>query len=546
MRSALARALAFLLAALLPTGSALAQALAPAVREPASEIRGALVICGGGRMPDTIRDRFLELAGGRKAHLVVVPTANPRADTAEAEKSLLPWKGQPHASLTLLHTRSKEKADDADFLRPLTEATGVWLDGGDQRLLASAYGGTAFVRELHKVLERGGVVGGTSAGAAILSRAMITGGIRAPELGQGFGLLPAAIIDQHFLKRDRVNRLFAALDRNPGLFGLGVDEDTAVLVHGRSLTVLGKSYAVACQAPGAKRPMSFRVLRPGETADLIALSRAAVERTRPPFPPARPEAPNVPKGTLIIGGGGGLGPKVWRRFIDAAGGPEARIVVIPTALEDPIPAEPSEVKALRRAGARNVKVLHARTRAQAEAPAFLAELRQAKGVWFGGGRQWRFVDAYLDTTAEKLFHDVLRRGGAIGGSSAGASIQAEYMVRGSPLGNLEMMAEGYERGLGFLKGVAIDQHFFKRKRQRDMTALMAVYPQLLGIGIDEGTALVVRGTVMEVVGKSKVAVYDRRHQGVDRSPDYLELGPGDRYDLRTGLTPRATPPPSAR
>jgi hypothetical protein len=89
-------------------------------------------------------------------------------------------------------------------------------------------------------------------------------------------------------------------------------------------------------------------------------------------------------------------------------------------------------------------------------------LKEARGVWFNGGRQWRFVDAYMGTQAEELFQGVLRRGGVIGGSSAGASIQSQYMPRGSPLGNEDMLADGYERGLGFLPGTAIDQHFTQR------------------------------------------------------------------------------------
>jgi cyanophycinase len=126
---------------------------------------------------------------------------------------------------------------------------------------------------------------------------------------------------------------------------------------------------------------------------------------------------------------------------------------------------------------------------------------------------------------------VLARGGAIGGSSAGASIQADYMVRGDPLGNLNVMAEGYERGFGFLRGVAIDQHFLKRKRTQDMTALMKTFPQLLGIGIDENTAVIVTGETLEVAGTSNVAIYDRsRPAGPDR--DYELLGPGARYNLR--------------
>jgi cyanophycinase len=197
-----------------------------------------------------------------------------------------------------------------------------------------------------------------------------------------------------------------------------------------------------------------------------------------------------------------------------------------------VPAAPGDARALKKAGATDVRVLHARKRADVESPRFLAALGDARGIWFTGGRQWRLVDAYEGTDAERLFHEVLKRGGVIGGSSAGASIQADYLVRGDPLGYHRIMAEGYERGFGFLKGVAIDQHFFVRGRPSDMSELMAVHPQLLGIGIDEGTVLVVRGEVMEVVGLSKVAVYDRRRPVVTGQPDYQVLTPGMRYDLK--------------
>jgi cyanophycinase-like exopeptidase len=120
----------------------------------------------------------------------------------------------------------------------------------------------------------------------------------------------------------------------------------------------------------------------------------------------------------------------------------------------------------------------------------------------------------------------------IGGSSAGASIQAEYMCRGSPLGNLDIMSEGYERGLGFLPGVAVDQHFTQRNRHKDMTALMKTYPQLLGIGIDESTAIIVTGSVAEVMGKNNVHFYDRNKPVEDGKPDYEKLEAGDRYDLK--------------
>jgi cyanophycinase len=178
-----------------------------------------------------------------------------------------------------------------------------------------------------------------------------------------------------------------------------------------------------------------------------------------------------------------------------------------------------------------VKVLRQRTRADVESAAFVETLSKAKGVWFGGGRQWRFIDAYAGTKAEQLLHDVLKRGGVIGGSSAGATIQGQYLVRGSVLGNTEMMAEGYERGLAFLPGAAIDQHFSQRRRQPDMTAVMQRFPQLLGIGIDETTALVVRGQTAEVLGQGKAHFYDYRGGPPACEPDFKAVEAGGRYDL---------------
>jgi cyanophycinase len=519
----------FVLAAL---GLATAQPLAPAVKEPCDAISGTLFVCGGGTLPDDVRDDFIKRAGGAKARLIVIPTASASADGADADKALEPWKKYQLPSLTLLHTRDRKKADDAAFVKPLTEATAVWFGGGDQGKLTAAYRGTAVEKELKALLERDGVVGGTSAGAAVMSDLMITGGAKTAEVGKGFGFLTHAVVDQHFLKRERLERLVGVLAKHPGLFGLGVDEQTAAIVHGRTIEVRGSSFVITVLSAGAGRPLLTARLKAGDKADLIALSRAAMARTQDPWPPAKPPVPNVAKGTLLIGGGGNLPNDVWKRFVDTAGGADAPLVFIPTAMEDPIPAEPGEVKRLKAAGAKTVKVLHTRKRAEADNTTFLAELRKARGVWFSGGRQWRFVDSYLDTRAEKEFHDVLDRGGIIGGSSAGASIQADYMVRGNPLGNLEPMVEGYERGFGFLKGVAIDQHFFKRKRPPDMTAVMQAHPQLLGIGIDEQTALVVRAEVMEVIGLSKVAVYNRKRPIMDGQPDYEVLTPGMRYDLK--------------
>jgi cyanophycinase len=142
------------------------------------------------------------------------------------------------------------------------------------------------------------------------------------------------------------------------------------------------------------------------------------------------------------------------------------------------------------------------------------------------------MDAYEGTKIPELMRDVLRRGGVIGGSSAGATIQGDYMVRGAPAGPNIMMCEGYERALGFLPGVAIDQHFTQRNRLKDLTGLVNHYPQFLGIGLDEATAIVVQGHMADVMGRGRAHFYDRRKPVVEGQPDYEALSAGGKYDLK--------------
>ncbi len=229
------------------------------------------------------------------------------------------------------------------------------------------------------------------------------------------------------------------------------------------------------------------------------------------------------KGTLMIVGGGAIGPDIWEQFIAKAGGPDAPVVYIHTASE----TEPNENSAnfLKKAGFKNVAILHTRDKKVADTESFVEPLKQARAVWFGGGRQWRIVDSYEGTRTERELMAVLERGGIIGGTSAGATIQGSYLVRGARSGNEVMMAAGYERGFSYLRNAAIDQHLLKRKRENDLWQVIDKYPKLLGIGLDEGTAILVEGDEFEVLGVSKVAIYDHATR-----PHYF-LERGDRFDL---------------
>ncbi len=236
-----------------------------------------------------------------------------------------------------------------------------------------------------------------------------------------------------------------------------------------------------------------------------------------------------PKSGSLVIDGGGQNPATVRAFVALAGGNDAEIVMIPTANE----VEKEDLDRIEKSFARNfgvthVTVLHTRDRAEADTEAFVAPLKTARGVWFGGGRQWRLVNAYTGTRTQREIEGVLARGGVVGGSSAGATIQGSYLVRGAREGNQIMMAKGYEAGFGYLRGVAIDQHLLTRGRQDDLVEVIAAKPGLLGIGLDEPSAIVVKGDRLLVIGKTVVGIYDGKDHDGKR---YYFLSSGEQFDL---------------
>jgi cyanophycinase len=234
----------------------------------------------------------------------------------------------------------------------------------------------------------------------------------------------------------------------------------------------------------------------------------------------------------VIVGGSLTDRAIVRRFVELAGGPAAPIVVIPTAGgDDGYDSSYAGLDAFRREGATNLAVLHTYDRTEADSDAFVAPLRSAAGVWFPGGRQWRLADAYLGTRTEAELGEVLARGGVIGGSSAGATILGSYLVRGDTRTNTIMMGD-HEEGFGFLGRSAIDQHLLARNRHFDLMAVVEAHPELLGIGIDEDTAIVVQGDRFEVLGQGYVAIYDQGAMLDSGAPFYF-LAPGDVFDLAT-------------
>lgn len=244
---------------------------------------GALVIAGGGKLSDEIYDEFVRLAGGEQARLVLIPSAYPYSDMDHVRRAFGGWREYKVATFDFLHTDDPAEADTARFAQVLERATGVWIAGGAQGRLTYRYGNSKTEVLLRRVVERGGVVGGTSAGASALSQQMIRDGSATEAVvDRGLGLASQMVIDQHFSQRGRFPRLLGVLEENPGQIGLGVDEETAVVLHDNQLRVLGTGRAALCFGPTHTGDGStVHLLKSGEAVDIIRHpdSRATARHT---------------------------------------------------------------------------------------------------------------------------------------------------------------------------------------------------------------------------------------------------------------------------
>ena len=214
---------------------------------------GHLVIVGGGGTPDSVAAKALELAGGSSARAVVLPQASGRPEAGE--ESVAFWKGKGFSNI-----RALDLSDPESDRAAIEAADFIWFPGGDQVLLMKAIETAGVADAIRARYWAGAVVGGTSAGAAVMSPRMIVGGetadlkvVRAGsvEMAEGLGLLTGTIVDQHFLKRQRFNRLLSAVLESPDLVGVGIDEKTAIVVTAPTFEVMGESGVLVLDARGA-------------------------------------------------------------------------------------------------------------------------------------------------------------------------------------------------------------------------------------------------------------------------------------------------------
>ena len=256
--------------------------------------KGHLLIIGGGSRDAYLMERFIELAGGKNSKIVVIPMASSEPiETAKYQVEELKKFGCTNADYIFC---AKQNADEDSNLIKLDGVSGVFFSGGDQSNLTKALLGTKFLEKIKMIYNQGGVVGGTSAGAAVMSKVMITGDelinkdttnifcmIKKgnTKVTEGFGFIQSAIIDQHFITRKRLNRLIEVVLENPKLPGIGIDESTAIIVNpDDTFDVLGENTVIIFNAKDSKnictdkngnlsaRNIRMDILKSGDKFDL--------------------------------------------------------------------------------------------------------------------------------------------------------------------------------------------------------------------------------------------------------------------------------------
>lgn len=225
--------------------------------------KGRLVVVGGGKIEDAVLKRALELAGGPEATIAILPHASESPDAGKKSEDM--WRALGATSITVVSDLRDARARQA-----LTTAAFIWMPGGQQTRLMKELQDADIPPLLRERYRSGAVIGGTSAGAAVMSALMITGEAdlesvtpQATKLADGLGLWPEVIVDQHFLKRQRFNRLLSAVLDHPDKIGVGIDEGAAVFVSREGWEVRGGKALVidARGGAGANSPAGTAQLR---------------------------------------------------------------------------------------------------------------------------------------------------------------------------------------------------------------------------------------------------------------------------------------------
>jgi cyanophycinase len=568
---------------------------------------GTIMLHGGGGLTQDFREKFVELAGGKDARIVLIPSGTfvrgidddyrefdetEEAFVARITPQFRHWldlkKQRRIAAIRFLYTDNQQDADNPAFVAALKDATGVWIPAAFQGKLNWRFAPnypektSLFQKALRDVVARGGVVGGMGGGMAALPEVMILGdtgqeqGPAEPRIRHGVALFSGAIVDQYFDARGGRLERFTALLKDTAMLnrwgswpaagrsmiGLAVEPRTALLLQGSSVRAIGCQRGHVFVKSNGDRTITWRVLSESDgKVDLVSSSQLAGAQRQADSRQAHPDQswknpfgmpapgtvpfpaqPGHRPGTVVLHGGGGNNDliPIYPRL---CGLPRPRLVHCPAASHDwrPRPGEPLTVLVpqmeshfhewvalLKDGQLASLQFLTTAHAADANDADFVKPLLSADAVWFSGGSQDALGELFVGRGSLTLFQrelfNVLRRGGIVGGTSAGAAIMPEIItVADVQRGGRPFDAET-AHGLGVLQNVLVEQHFqgsgrggrierFTRllldnDRLRKLSGRGGPRPEeMIGLAIEERTSLILQENRVEVFGQQKAHVF---------------------------------------
>jgi cyanophycinase len=462
------------------------------------------------------------------------------------------------AHFQFLHWDSPDDPDHSRFFSALEEATGIWMPAEDQEWVIKRFAGdplqpTRFQMALRNLLARGGVVGASGGGMASLSETVIAGDSAGAEggwtrarLAFGLGLFQGTLLDQNFdIWAGRVERLTDALRNGPRLdrvarepgvqqrtIGIGVDRQTVAIVSGNTIRAIGESKVHVFVQSNGGRTLAWYRLAPGDEPLVLTVSS-----TQPTGPPSTQVADTgnpfgVPSGggTVVLHGGGSTA-EMYDLFPRLSGKLHPTLVQCPSASDSYRLMSDEELMASDLAeiwktdAVQRLLFINAHKPEQAEQPEFCGPLDTVDALWIMGGDQRNLTTLYVNPIQPTLFQKKVRaiveRGGVVGGSSAGCAAMSDIMIVGTiPSDGRGPARAELSRGLGVLSNVVAEQHFDARQGRierfaellRDRQQLANVSPgcdpgHMVGLAVEESTALVVRGNRLSVAGRNKAHIF---------------------------------------
>ncbi|ERJ59890.1 Type 1 glutamine amidotransferase-like domain-containing protein [Sphingobacterium paucimobilis] len=467
--------------------------------------KGTLMIIGGAASPDNYK-YFIETIGGPDVPIVFIPTAGDIVD--ETNDAYISLKNAGANKIVTLHTGNRDVANTEEFAAPLRTAKAVYIAGGFQKRLAAAYLNTLTHRLIFELLERGGFVAGSSAGASIQGSYLYGGGT---DQQIGFGFVKQSAIGQHYIRRNRMGSVAKILTTNPDLLGFGIDEATATVIRGNLLEVVGEG-KVAMYNPkraGYAEGQEQEYLFPGDKYDLEKreiLSRVEEfskddlwsegGRNSWKEPSAEWKTIGPPKGKLILYGKSPNAENTIEDFVQSLSKLKAQpIVLLSTGNEQMRTANLKLLKKFQELGAKDVTLLHTINNEQANSKTFAQVLQKAKVVWICDDRSWQLIEVYLHSLVHHHLFGVLERGGVVGGSGDGAAVMASRLF-GEP--------EKYKWhvGYGLVRNTLLIVNPEDLKTTSKITEVLEKNTGLLGIGLAPESKVTLHKNNIQVEGEA--------------------------------------------